>query len=98
MPRGIRPEWADLKKKRCLNCPAIFKPTKPIQKFCSAACRKQFDDLGGAYVKLKEYVTKEIKKQVKACNPAEETRIAAIEAAIARIQETLDGFKQAFGK
>lgn len=96
MPHGIKPEWASLPRRRCKNCPAIFKPVKPSQDFCSANCRKEFHKHGGAFVKLKAYVVQEIKKRIRELSPADETRIAALEKRIEQIEERFEKLTGAF--
>jgi hypothetical protein len=93
--RGVRPEWANLPKRRCRNCPNIFRPKKPDQVHCCANCRKEFYKHGGAFAKLRLLMLKEIKKRVRECNPAEESRIAAIEARLQKIEDTLEAFSRA---
>ena len=84
--RGLRAEWAMLPARRCRNCPKIFKPKKPDQVHCCANCRKEYDKHGGAFSKLRVHMLKEIKKRVRECSPADETRISAIESRLAALE------------
>lgn len=95
--QGVKPEWANLRRKRCRNCPDIFKPSQPTQVFCSANCRKEFDRYGGAYARLKSVVIEEVKRQVRKSHPAEETRIAGIEQRVSELEARLGSLRQALG-
>lgn len=48
-----------------MNCPKFFKQTRPNKKFCSTACKDQFNKFGGAYGKLKEKLFAEISKEIR---------------------------------
>ena len=89
--RGIRPEWQNLPLKLCRNCGKRFKPKKPDQVHCCANCRKEFDKHGGAFSKLRIHMLREIKKRVRECSPADESRIAEIEC---RLQALEDRFSK----
>lgn len=49
---------AELPAKRCQNCPKIFRPKQPTQRFCSAHCRMEFHRFGAAYGPLRDKLEK----------------------------------------
>lgn len=87
MPIGIKPEWANLPRKRCKNCPVIFKPKRPEQEFCSPNCRKEFDKHGGTFSKLKPVIEKEIARRVKERNPLDHEWQHKIEIELAGLRD-----------
>ena len=60
--RGTKPEWLNLPRRKCDNCGKSYKPTRPNSRFCPKTaeknCTAQFHRHGGAYMKLKEEMTK----------------------------------------
>ena len=93
--RGIRPEWQNLPPKLCRNCGKRFKPIKPDQVHRSPNCRKEYDKHGGAFSKLRVHMLKEIKKRVRECSPADETRISAIESRLAALEKMIEQWRNA---
>lgn len=57
---GHKPDWDDLPARRCDNCPKVYKPKQPHQRFCSPQCRWQADRLGPGYARLKVKLEKDI--------------------------------------
>lgn len=96
MPKGLKAEWANLPKRRCKNCPAIFKPKRPNQDFCQPNCRKEFDKHGGTFSKLKPEIIKEVRKQVKERDPLDAEWQRKIETQLAELQafmrQTIEAF------
>lgn len=78
-----------LKRKRCLNCNALFDLTKPNRKFCGTNCKNEFARFGSAFGPLRTHIetmmtkhTKEVRAEVvKVAKDLQEavTRIEAIE-------------------
>jgi hypothetical protein len=58
--RGQKPDWKELPARRCDNCPKVFKPKRPEQRFCSPQCRWQADRQGPGYARLKVRVEKDL--------------------------------------
>ena len=58
---GHKAEWSDLPARRCDNCPKIFKPKQPTQRFCSPKCRFQAAHYGPGYARLKIKIDKDLK-------------------------------------
>jgi hypothetical protein len=65
-PRIARetPQRPVLVRKRCDNCPKFFQQNKPWQRFCSSACRREWDRNDCAYGRLKEKLAKDIAKEI----------------------------------
>jgi hypothetical protein len=72
--RGVNPEWANLPRRRCDNCPKIYKPKQPLRKnpdgtmqhgFCSRACKDQFHKHGSAFIQLRHAMEKEFARMEK---------------------------------
>jgi hypothetical protein len=63
--QGIKAEWLDLPKRRCKNCPAIFKPRQPTQEFCKPECRWEFHRYGGAYAKLRDKIGTAVREAIR---------------------------------
>ena len=100
MPAGYNPEWANLPKRRCDNCPKIYRPNRPprpgFHNFCCGNCRKEFSKRGGSFSKLKPEIIKEVRRAVKQRDPLDhewqqtiEKRIAALES---WMQQTIEAF------
>jgi len=58
------PQKKKFSRKRCLNCPKFFELTQPTRKFCSPACKDEYNHYGGAYGPLKQRIEKIITKMV----------------------------------
>jgi len=55
-------EWANLPRKRCKNCPVIFRPSQPTQEFHSAECRYEYHRHGGSFVKVKALIEPTVRR------------------------------------
>ena len=98
MPKGLKAEWANLPKRRCKNCPTIFKPKRPNQEFCQPNCRKEFDKHGGTFSKLKPVIIAEVRKCVKERNPLDLEWQQKIEREIASLKAFRESLEEAFIK
>ena len=63
--QGTKLEWQNLPRKRCENCGKTFKPKRPGARFDSDKCRYEFHKNGGAFVKLRENIRREVEKQLR---------------------------------
>ncbi len=82
---GVKPEWKQLRKKRCLACPGFFQPIRPEQKFCNAKCRSDFHHHGGSYTKLVDKLRKLFREDMRQL----ETRVSELERQIEELQSRL---------
>ncbi len=66
--KGVKPEWANLPRRRCDDCGKGYKPKQPVKEgqrgFCSDTCRKSYHRHGGAYRKLRVEMEKMIEKRM----------------------------------
>jgi len=60
--QGRKKEWDNLPRKRCKNCPKLFKPSQPTQEFHSAQCRFEYHRHGGSFVKVKALIEPTVRK------------------------------------
>jgi hypothetical protein len=60
--QGHKPEWDDLPRRRCANCPVIFKPVQPHQKFHNQQCKDEYHRNGGSFVKVKALIEPTVRK------------------------------------
>lgn len=79
----------DYPKKRCQNCPKVFKPEQKHQNFCSPNCRKEYHKYGGAFAKVKAVMLVELKKRIRELSPADGPRIEVIEERLRCIEVAL---------
>ena len=100
MPIGIKAEWANLPKRKCDNCGALYKPTRPIKPdehgFHHPNCRKEFHKRGGSFSKLKPVIIKEIRTRIREMRPDSAEWAASIEQRIASLECTLKSIQDAF--
>lgn len=71
LPPRSNPAWALLPKKPCKNCGRKFKPTRPNADYCKKDCKDAYNRHGGAFVKLKLALAREIKRQMSIEQPCE---------------------------
>ena len=62
--------WQNLPRRKCDFCGKSYKPSQPFKKnqkfgFCTRDHKVRFHEAGGAYVKLKDQVPKEINRQLR---------------------------------
>lgn len=90
-----RPDSSKLPKKRCLNCPKFFPLTKAWRKFCSTACKNEFERNGGtAYAQLRPKLEKLVRSLVKVL----EDRVNKIEfAALPALEGRIHGMNFKLG-
>jgi excinuclease UvrABC ATPase subunit len=62
--QGTKEEWKNLPKRRCDNCGKKYKPSRPTSRFCKPECKASYHRHGGAYMKLKGAIEKEIHRQM----------------------------------
>jgi hypothetical protein len=93
MPRGV---MTDLPRKRCKNCPEIFRPSQRNQDFCCANCRKEFNKHGAAFGPLNRALDKKIANRIKVLSPADQVRMDSIEKRLAFVERFIGGVRAAF--
>lgn len=87
---GLKPDWKNLPSRRCENCPKIFKPKRPEQRFCSDNCRYQANHFGPGYGRLKLRMDKELRALKAEVHAALKAEIGKdFEAAVKRLQLTI---------
>lgn len=96
MAKGLKAEWGNLSKRRCDNCPAIFKPKRPNQKFCKPNCRKEFDKHGGTFSKLKPVIVAEVRRAVKERDPLDAAWQRSIEARLTELESFMKDARELF--
>ena len=52
-------------RRRCFNCGKMITKNKPWQKFCTAKCRMQFNQYGGAFYPLKPKIMRAIEWNIR---------------------------------
>lgn len=80
--KGVNPDWGNLPRRKCDNCGAGYKPTRPLRSidkygFCKPDCKKSFHKNGGAYRKLKGEIEKLISRRLRGVVREELERILA---------------------
>lgn len=100
MPIGIKPEWANLPKRKCDNCGMPYKPRRPVKSeehgFCQPNCRKEFHKRGGSFSKLKPIIVQEVRRRVRELRPDSAEWMTSIEKRISNLEETLRQIQEAF--
>ena len=67
--KGVKPEWANLPRRKCDDCGKGYKPKQPAVKekqrgFCCDTCRKSYHKHGGAYRKLRVEMERLVSKRM----------------------------------
>lgn len=98
--KGIRPDWANLPKRRCDNCGITYRPRRPLREgergFHHPNCRKEYHKRGGSFSKLKPVIIKEVRRAVRERDPLDTAWQEAIERRIALMERFIGGIRAAF--